>query len=171
MNTKPFVAITIFLLLFSITSYSLENSAFAESNNETQESPQTTVRALTGRWRGKANWTATYDYYPDTVKCKYKGTFTLNLRQKNDDVTGNVSTSNAKVSGDEECDENLSPSGAVKFTVFGSGFSGTIGGLISITDGQFTSDTMRGSFSGDVGGGVTVTGKFKANRVSSSSSQ
>ena len=164
MNAKLFAAITIFLLLFSITSYSPENSAFAESKYKTQENPQTIVRPMTGRWRGKAKWTSSYDDYPSPVSCKYSGTFVLNLRQNENVVTGNANTNNAKVSGDKKCDKNFSPSGAVSFNVVGAGFSGTVGGLLSIDDGRFTDDTMEGSFSGVVGV-ITVNGKFKARRV------
>lgn len=175
MKNGLFITSVMLLLLVFLTKYAVSGDKKAEAVSleqirqnihRTQENSQTTVRALTGRWRGKAKWTATYDYYPSPVKCKYNGTFILNLRQNQNNVTGNARTKNTKLSGDEDCFENLSPSGAVSFTVFGSGFSGTVGGLISINDGQFTSDTMRGSFSGDVGGGVMVRGTFKASRVS-----
>ena len=163
MNTKLFAALTIFLFLFSITSYSLENYAFAESTYKTQENPQTTVTPLTGRWRGKAKWRSEDLDNEGTFNCKYSGTFTLNLKQNENVVTGNVRTSNVRVGGTERCSQTLSPSAALTWDVFGSGFSGTVGEL-SI-DGQFTSDTMRGSFSGEVGV-LSVRGSFKAFRVS-----
>lgn len=165
MNAKLFAAITIFLFLFSITSYSLENYAFAESEYKMQENSQTTVSAMTGRWRGKVKWNSTW-VDVETVNCRYKGNVTLNLEQNGNVVTGNATTNNVTVRGHERCDLDFSPSGAVSFNVFGSGFSGTVdGGLLSIDDGQFTSDTMRGSFSGVVGV-ITVNGSFKAKRVS-----
>lgn len=163
MNAKLFAAIRIFLFLFSITTYSPENSAFAESEYKKQENPQTTIRALTGTWRGKAKWKSEDLDNEGTLNCRYRGTFTLNLIQKENVVTGNVETNNVKVAGTKRCSQTLSPSAALTWDVFGSGFTGTVGEL-SI-DGQFTSDTMRGSFSGEIGV-LTVNGSFKASRVS-----
>ena len=127
--------------------------------------PKPTVTPLTGRWRGKAKWRSEDLDNEGTFNCKYSGTFTLNLKQNENVVTGNVRTSNVRVGAPKGALKPLSPSAALTWDVFGSGFSGTVGEL-SI-DGQFTSDTMRGSLSGQVRLGVlSVRGSFKAFRVS-----
>lgn len=169
MNTKPFVAITIFFILFSITTYSLENSALAESKYKTQENSQTTVKPLTGKWSGKSTWTAKYYKYPSEITCYYEGTFILNLRQKQNKVSGDAETENVLLSGAdaENCDESISPKGAVNLTVQGTRFSGTVG-RVRIRNAKFTSDEMEGKFSSNTGG-VKIRGEFDASRVSSSS--
>ena len=168
MNAKLFAALTIFPFLFSITSYSPENSAFAESEYKTQENPQTTVISLTGRWRGKVNWTSKWTDI-ETVKCEFRAKFTLNLQQNGNVATGNARFSDVKViSGKKRCKQDAyQPYGGVSFTVFGSGFTGTVnGGLLPVNDGQIISNEIRGSFEGTVPGGYDVKGSFKADRVS-----
>ena len=182
MNSKLFGAIAIFVLLFGILSL-LEDSAFADTKYKkklpktigaktttpkaklkTPEKPQTTVRDLTGNWEGTAKWTGNYDFYPEPVSCSYTGTFSLSLQQNQNVVTGNVVATNVKASGSKECNGDVTPSGAVSANVFGSGFSGTISGLLTV-DGQFTTDLIRGKFSG-VYGTINMQGDFTASRTS-----
>ncbi|TBR24580.1 MAG: hypothetical protein EPO63_03615 [Candidatus Nitrosotenuis sp.] len=131
---------------------------------KTPQQPQTTVRDLSGKWQGITNWSASFDYYPDRVTCTYSGNIFFALQQNGNVVTGSITTSNVKVSGGKDCMANLSPAGAINANLFGSGFSGTVGGLLNI-DGQFTTDLLRGKFSGTVGT-IDVGGEFTANRAS-----
>jgi len=127
---------------------------------------------LTGKWTGTAVWSAAFDYYDSNIGsyrevCMYQGNFVLVLNQNGNSVTGNAALSNVQVTQGRNMDvcaeEGFSTLGAVDAKIFGSGFSGTVGGLG--IKGSVTSDLMNGQVSGSLGGEVGIDGKFTGNRV------
>jgi hypothetical protein len=127
---------------------------------------------LSGKWTGIAVWSAVFDYYdPDIGSyrevCMYRGNFVLVLNQNGNSVTGNAALNNVQVTQGRNMDvcaeEGFSTLGAVDAKIFGSGFSGTVGGLG--IKGSVTSDLMNGQVSGSLGGEVGIDGKFTGNRV------
>lgn len=127
------------------------------------------VTHLTGRWQGVANWSASFDYYDGNLgfyreTCNYSGDMVLQLQLIDNSVTGSVQVPSYSVTSattPEACQAGFTLAGAVDATVFGSGFSGTVG-VLDI-DGQFTTDLLRGQVSGSIGG-VDISGEFTASR-------
>lgn len=138
-----------------------------------QTKSSTSSLDMTGKWAGIAVWSAAFDYYDPNIGsyrevCRYQGNFVLNLIQNGNVATGNAALGNVQVTQGRNMDvcaeEGLSTLGAVNVKVFGSGFSGTVGGLN--IKGSITSDLMNGQVSGSLGGEIGVDGKFTGNRVS-----
>jgi hypothetical protein len=96
----------------------------------------------------------------------YQGSFVLVLNQNGNSVTGNAALGNVAVTQGRNMDvcseEGFSTLGAVDAKLFGSGFSGTVGGLN--IKGSVTSDLISGQVFGSLGGEVSIDGKFKGNR-------
>jgi hypothetical protein len=137
---------------------------------ELKTKPSTTLD-LTGRWTGIATWSAAFDYYDPNIGsyrevCMYHGSFVMALNQNGNSVTGNAALDNVQVTQGRNMDVcaegGFSTLGAVDAKVFGSGFSGTVGGLN--IKGSVTSDLISGRVSGSLGGEVSVDGQFKGNR-------
>ena len=126
---------------------------------------------LTGKWTGTATWSAAFDYYDPNIGsyrevCMYQGSFVMDLNQNGNSVTGNAALGNVAViqgRNMDVCSEGgFNTLGAVDAKVFGSGFSGTVGGLN--IKGSVTSDLISGKVSGSLGGEVSIDGQFKGNR-------
>ena len=123
---------------------------------------------LTGQWDGTVGGSGSYSYIDQStgnqerVNCQFSGHITFYLTQTGTRLGGSVSSTLA-VTGDPDCQQvNGYPfQGALSASIFGSGFSGSVGTL-SI-NGQFTQDLLRGSFSGDIGV-IPVQGQFTASR-------
>ena len=147
-----------------------------ENNTSIKPTPKQTgdfTQALNGKYHGTAEWTSSFEgyhytnrggFYPEV--CKYSGSITLQLYRDGDHVAGNADLTNYQLTNWVErsvCDAiPIIFGGAISTTIFGSGFSGTVGELG--VDGQFTSDLLRGQLNGATGV-VVVKGDFTANRV------
>ncbi len=127
---------------------------------------------LSGKWTGTAVWSTAFDYYDPNIGsyrevCMYSGSFVMVLNQNGNSVTGNAALGNVQVTQGRNMDvcaeEGFSTLGAVNAKLFGSGFSGTVGGLN--IKGSVTSDLMNGQVSGSLGGEVGIDGKFTGNRA------
>lgn len=138
---------------------------------ELKTKSSTATLDLTGKWTGSATWSAAFDYYDPNIGsyrevCMYSGSFVLDLNQNGNSVTGNAALGNVQVTQGRNMDVcaegGFSTLGAVDAKVFGSGFSGTVGGLN--IKGSVTSDLINGRVSGSLGGEVSIDGQFKGNR-------
>lgn len=138
---------------------------------ELKTKSSTATLDLSGKWTGSATWSAAFDYYDPNIGsyrevCMYSGSFVMVLNQNGNSVTGNAALGNVAVTQGRNMDvcveEGFSTLGAVDAKVFGSGFSGTVGGLN--IKGSVTSDLMSGRVSGSLGGEVGIDGQFKGNR-------
>lgn len=137
-----------------------------------QTKSSTSTLSLSGKWTGIATWSASFDYYDPNIGsyrevCMYQGSFVMTLNQNGNSVTGNAALGNVAVIQGRNMDvcaeEGFGTLGAVDAKIFGSGFSGTVGGLN--IKGSVTSDLMNGQVSGSLGGEVGINGKFTGNRV------
>lgn len=125
---------------------------------------------LTGTWQGNVKGSGSYSYInqktgnQEQVNCQYSGPITFTLTQNGNDLTGNVAAT-VSITGDPDCQQvPVYPfQGALSATIFGSGFSGTVGTLN--INGQFTSDLLRGTIGGNIGV-IPVQGQFTASRTS-----
>jgi len=138
---------------------------------ELKTKSSTTTLDMTGKWTGTATWSAAFDYYDPNIGsyrevCMYQGSFVMDLNQNGNSVTGNAALGNVAViqgRNMDVCSEGgFNTLGAVDAKVFGSGFSGTVGGLN--IKGSVTSDLISGKVSGSLGGEVSIDGQFKGNR-------
>lgn len=138
---------------------------------ELKTKSSTTTLDMTGKWTGTATWSAAFDYYDPNIGsyrevCMYQGSFVMDLNQNGNSVTGNAALGNVAVTQGRNmdvCSEGgFSTLGAVDAKIFGSGFSGTVGGLN--IKGSVTGDLISGKVSGSLGGEVSIDGQFKGNR-------
>lgn len=138
---------------------------------ELKTKSSTATLDLAGKWTGIATWSAAFDYYDPNIGsyrevCMYQGSFEMVLNQNGNSVTGNAALGNVQVTQGRNMDVcaegGFSTLGAVDAKIFGSGFSGTVGGLN--IKGSVTSDLISGRVSGSLGGEVSIDGQFKGNR-------
>jgi hypothetical protein len=127
---------------------------------------------LTGHYQGHIQGSFTTDYYnpskgSEHLNCQYEGTVFIGLAQRADPtlVDGNVDARNSvTIMGDSDC-QNFPGAvlwGPLSATVSGSGFSGKVGTLD--LNAQFTTDLLKGTFSGDIGV-ISTHGEFTASRT------
>ncbi|MBI5698242.1 MAG: hypothetical protein HZC29_07165 [Thaumarchaeota archaeon] len=149
-----------------------EPAKMQQDKTKLQTKSSTKTLDLSGRWSGTAVWSAAFDYYdPDIGSyrevCRYQGSFLLILQQSGNSITGDASLGNVQVTQGRNMDVcaegGFSTLGAVNAKLFGSGFSGTVGGLG--IKGSVTSDLISGQVSGSLGGEVGIDGKFTGNRA------
>lgn len=157
---------------FTPKSKSEEPAKTSPDKPKLQTKSSTSTLDLSGKWTGIATWSAVFDYYDPNIGsyrevCMYQGSFVMVLNQNGNSVTGNAALTNVAVTQGRNMDvcaeEGFSTLGAVNAQVFGSGFSGTVGGLN--IRGSVTSDLMNGQVSGSLGGEVGIDGKFTGNRA------
>lgn len=149
-----------------------EPAKYTPDKPKLQTKSATPTLNLSGKWTGIATWSASFDYYDPNIGsyrevCMYQGNFVMTLNQNGNSVTGNAALGNVAVIQGRNMDvcaeEGFSTLGAVNAKIFGSGFTGTVGGLN--IKGSVTSDLMNGQVSGSLGGEVGINGKFTGNRV------
>jgi hypothetical protein len=136
-----------------------------------QTQGSTTSLDMSGKWEGIVKWSASFDYWDPNLGsyreiCQYQGNFQMELQQKDNTVSGGVKMTNVEVKGgrsEEACAVDFATFSNINAKIFGSGFSGTLDGLIDVK-GSATSDLIRGQISGSVGEAI-IGGEFTGNRI------